>query len=148
MRRAAVVLALAFGFSVLMSAGPVAAQEEGEEGHLFYVMTFKGVMPEDGSEEERDALLKEYIEAVTKKNEKIISEIYLVHYVGSDDRDWVVVTEYATWADMGEADKISEELIEKKWPDKKERDEFLKKLGRYFPGHSDEIYTELPEFRK
>ena len=148
MRKAAVVFALVFGFSVLMSTGPVAAQEEGEEGHLFLVMTHKGVMPEDGSEEERDALLKEYIEAVTKKNEKIISEINLVHYFGSDNRDWVVVTEFATWTDMKEAEKINQELEKKKWPDEKERDEFFKKLGRYWSGHSDEIYTELPEFRK
>jgi len=148
MRKAAVVFALAFGFSVLLSTVPVAAQEEGEEGHLFYVVTYKFVMPEDGTEEERDALLKEYIEAVTKKNEKIISHRELRHYVGSDVRDWLIVEEYATWADMGEADKISEELTKKKWPDKKERDEFFKKLGRYFPGHSDEIYTGLPELRK
>ena len=148
MRKAAVVFALVFGFSVLMSTGPVAAQEEAEEGHLFLVMTYKGVMPEDGSEEEWEALLKEYLEAVTKKNEKIISEISLVHYFGSDNRDWVVVTEYATWADMGEAAKIDVELAKKHWPDKKERDEYFKKLGRYFPEHSDEIYTELPEFRK
>jgi hypothetical protein len=70
------------------------------------------------------------------------------HAWGSNSQDWVVVTEYKTWADIEEAGKVNQELNRKKWPDAKERQAFFRQLGKYFDGHSDEIYQEMPQFRK
>lgn len=70
------------------------------------------------------------------------------HYYGSDFRDWVVITEYKTWADIEAAAGINQELNKKKWPDDKKRAEFFRKVMKYFPTHSDEIYRELPKFGK
>jgi len=119
-----------------------------EEGHFYVIMTWKTVMPEGGSAEERDSLLLEFQEAVTKKNEKILSSRNLRHYYGSDLRDWVVITEYETWADIEEAGKIGDELCKQKWPDEEERKEYFRKIMKYFSTHSDEIYKDLPKFGK
>jgi len=43
---------------------------------------------------------------------------------------------------------MGDELFNKRWPDKKQQAEFNRRLGKYFTGHSDEIYTALPKFRK
>ncbi|MEJ2636376.1 MAG: hypothetical protein P8184_13935 [Calditrichia bacterium] len=131
--------------SMLIQVHKIYAQDM--KGHIFVVTTHHTLMPQDGSEQERDAMLKELFE-VDKNNPKVISSRELRHYYGNDSHDWVVITEYANWQDIDEANKISDELYKKKWPDKKERDAFFKKLGKYFAGHSDEIYQELPEYSR
>ena len=123
------------------------AQEEEEEGHIYIVSTFRTVMPEDGTEAERDSLLMELFTA-QKSNEKVLSSMTLRHDYGNDSHDWVVITEYKSWADIEEARKINQELNKKKWPDEKERQGFFRHLGKYFDGHSDEIYREMPQFGK
>jgi hypothetical protein len=123
------------------------AQEEEEEGSFIVIVTHKMTMPEDGSEAERDSLLKILYE-VQKSNPKIVSRRQMQHAWGSNSQDWVVVTEYKTWADIEEAGKVNQELNRKKWPDAKERQAFFRQLGKYFDGHSDEIYQEMPQFRK
>lgn len=119
-----------------------------EERHFFYIQTFKTVIPEDGSVAERDSLMLEWVKAVPNKNDKLISVRHLRHWLGSDGQDWVVIWEYKTWEDIEAAGKISVELFNEHWPDKKQRAEFNKKLGKYFTNHSDEIYREFPKLRK
>lgn len=120
-----------------------------DESHVYIVVTYKAVMPENGTAAERDSLLSEWVEAVLKKNDKILSSKNLRHFYGGDSRDWVVISEYASWADIAEAIKVNQELAKKRWPDDKERREFFRKLGEYWlPSHSDEIYNELPKFKK
>ncbi|MEJ2636969.1 MAG: hypothetical protein P8184_16985 [Calditrichia bacterium] len=138
--------ALAIALCFMFLRGKAIAQEEG--GNIYVVTTWKTVMPEGGSEAERDSLLQEWIEGTVEKNDKILSQKHLSHYYGSDLRDWVVIGEYKTWADIDEASKISQELAKKKWPDDKEREEFSRKLLKYFGTHSDEIYMEQPKFGK
>jgi hypothetical protein len=122
------------------------AQEEEEQGHIFTVSTFKGVMPEGGSAAERDSLLLVGVE-LQKMNPKQLSVKLLRHRWGNDFQDWVFITEYASWADIEAAGNIDEENFKKKWPDK-DWEEYLRAVGKYFPTHSDEIYTELPKFGK
>jgi len=137
------VIVLFFGFT----NNSVFAQMEEEQGHIFVVTTWKTVMPEGGSAAERDSLLTELFNA-RKSNPKVLSQLELQHHWGNDSRDWVVVTEYASMADIDEADKMNQELDRKKWPDDKKRAKFWKAIGKYFDYHSDEIYMEMPELRK
>lgn len=130
----------------MLFSNMVFAQEE-EQPHIFIVQTWRTVMPEDGSGAERDSLILELDEA-QKSNEKVLSVKHLRHRFGNDSHDWVVIVEYASWADIEEAGKINQELQKKRWPDEKERQEFFKQLLKYFDGHSDEIYNELPKFGK
>lgn len=123
------------------------AQMQEAPSHIFVVTTWKIVMPEGGSAAERDSLLKELFNA-QKSNPKVLSTLQLQHHWGNDSRDWVVITEYATMADIDEANKIDQELTKKKWPDDKKRAAFWQAVGKYFDYHSDEIYMEKPEFRK
>lgn len=121
-----------------------------EERHVYVVTTYKMTMPKGGTLAQRNKLLLQYFKEVTKKNNKILSSKTLVHYYGSDGRDLVIINEYKTWADIEQAEKISEKLINKKWPSNKKRRQFFRQAATYFDGykHSDEIYTEMPMFRK
>jgi len=135
------ILALVVCFMMLNNVS--FAQDD--EGHIYVVTTWKMVMPEGGSADERDNLILELIEA-QKSNKKVLSSMTLRHRWGSDSRDWVVINEYKNMADVLEAQKINEKLNKKKWKDDDERAEFFRKLGKYFLKHSDEIYRELPKF--
>ncbi|MCH7494559.1 MAG: hypothetical protein IH825_00500 [Candidatus Marinimicrobia bacterium] len=134
-------LALVACFMMLSSVG--FAQDD--EGHIFVISTFKGVMPEGGSSDDRDNLMMELIEA-QKSNKKVVSSMTLRHRWGSDSRDWVFITEYKSMDDFLEALKIDSKLNKKKWKDDEGVTEFFRKLGKYFTKHSDEIYIELPKF--
>ncbi len=123
------------------------AQEEKEAPHIFIVTTHRAVMPDDGSPAERDSLIAIAVE-IANQNPKVLSRTELRHAWGSDNHDWVIITEYKTWGDIEAAGKVAQELNEKKWPDAKQRREFFQKIGKYFDGHSDEIYRELPQFKK
>ncbi|MFQ5798318.1 MAG: hypothetical protein ACE5H0_06445 [Bacteroidota bacterium] len=138
------VFAIALSFSLSYSVA--FAQEE--EAHVYLIQTWKTVMPEDGTAAERDSLVSEWVEGVLKKNGKVLSSMNLRHFFGLDSRDWIVINEYETWADMVAAGEMFQELNKKKWPDEEKRAEFFRKFGKYFPRHSDQIYRELPKFGK
>lgn len=122
------------------------AQEK--RGHYFTVTTWKLTIPDNGSTAQLDSLLKVWHDKVVMKNDKVISEKVFRHNWGHDMRDWVYVTEYATWNDIEAAGENQNKLIEAAWPDKKERHEFFKKMNKYMVTHSDEIYQELPDLGK
>jgi hypothetical protein len=141
-------LFLAFGIvATLFVSGPAFAQEQNAD-HLFVATTFESAMPRGGSNAERDSLLEIYYKQVTEKNPLILSQRVMRHFYGSNSHDVVVVTEYKSWEDIDAADKKDTELFEKYWGDQAARRQFNRMLGKYFAGHSDEIYTELTKFRK
>ena len=144
MKHPAYVIALVCG-SLLLFSGVANAQDD---GHVYVVVTWESIMPDGGTAEERDALLSEFIEAVLKKNDKILSSKTLRHMYGSNNHDWVVINEYASFAALAAAAELNEKLSEKKWPNEKKRTEFFRKLGKYFTGHADEIYRGIPKFDK
>ncbi|NIR51505.1 hypothetical protein GWO43_23270, partial [candidate division KSB1 bacterium] len=101
-------------------------------------------IPEDGTQAEFDEMMKEWAEKITRKNDKILNEWVMRHLSGSDSRDLVIITEYASWSDIEAAQKMQNKLMEAVWPDKKVRDAHMKKFGRYLVSHSDEIYSGIP----
>lgn len=133
-------------FLVILMFINISAFAQEEEGHIFAVTTFKAVMPEGGSAAERDSLLMIGVE-LQKLNPKQLSVKLLRHRWGSNFQDWVFISEYGSWADIDVARDIDEENFKKKWPDK-DWEKYVQAFGKYFPTHSDEIYTELPKFGK
>jgi hypothetical protein len=117
-------------------------------GHVFTVTTFQINNPEDGSIAEFDSLNQLYTDKVIKKNEKIISQVNLRHFWGSDSRQFVIITEYKNMDDMLAANEVNNKLLIEGWPDKEERNKYNKAGSKYFGYHSDEIYTEVYSGRK
>ena len=132
-------------FAVLFLSGSSFAQEE---GHYYTSTTWKISVPEDGSNAEFMELMQEWYDKVVSKNEKILSERAFRHQSGGDMRDWVFVTEYASWNDIEAANTRQGELVNEGWPNADERSAFFKKFWKYVDTHSDEIYQELPTLRK
>jgi len=133
--------------ALLVSVSSTAQAQE--EKHFFLVQTYKSVMPDGGSIAERDSLLTLYFEEVTMKNEYIISERHLRHYSGSNGSDWVRVREFKNWSDIETGLLRNTELYRQKWDTREKRLEFSALNGKYWgEGHSDEIYTDFPQFKK
>lgn len=146
MKQIPFVLALAVT-GVLLAAGSAPAQEQNAD-HIFVATTQKMAMPEGGRATERDSLLSVYHEQVTKKNPHILSQRVMQHFYGTNNHDMVVVTEYKDWASIDASDKMDTKLFEEYWKDEATRRQFNRMLGKYFSGHSDEIYTERTKLRK
>lgn len=132
---------------LLISFRPSLAQDSGSNS-VFTIMTFKTTIPEGGSRAEFAELMKQWTEKVTKKNDKILSERVMRHLSGSDSRDLVIVTEYASWNDVEAAQDKQGELVKAGWPDEEKRKAYNKKLNSYLGNHSDEIFSEISDWRK
>lgn len=118
------------------------------EAHYYQVTTWKIQVPEGGSHQEFGALLGEWHQKVDSKNPKILSSKVLRHVSGSDMRDVVVITEYATWNDIDEAGQLTDKLVEEGWPDEAKRKQFFDTFGKYAITHSDEILMGMPQLTK
>ena len=127
------LLTVALAFS-----GMLYAQEEAP--HVFTIVTWETLSPEDGSDAERDSLVAIWVENATKKNEFIVNEITMSHMWGSNSSDFLVITEHKNFADIEKAQNRNLELIEEAIPDNEKRAEFFKAFFSYFGHHSDEIY--------
>ena len=118
-------------------------------GHLFHVHTWYMVAGMDSTDRaNRDALLKEYFEKVDMKNEFILHTWSMTHYYTEDSREYVTVSEYASWDAIDKANNRSDELAKQAWPDAQKRKEFMKKMNGYFTYHKDAIYHSLPGMMK
>ena len=125
------------------------AQAQMNSNHLFHVLTWYMVPGLDSTAQaERNAILKEYFEKVDKKNEFIMHQWSMNHYYTDDSREYIVVTEYASWADIDKANDRSGELERQAWPDVQKRKDFMKKMNSYFTNHKDAIYHGLPDMTK
>jgi len=99
----------------------------------------------DGSQEEWDAIEKEYFEKVTMKNDFILHTNFLTHYFTADNSEAKAITVYASLEDIKKAGDRTAELVKEGWPVEAERDAFFKVRNSYFTGmHSDELYNTLP----
>ena len=65
------------------------------------------------------------------------------HASGSDSRDLVIITEYASWNDIDAAATRQGELMDTAWGDEAASKEFFKKFNKYFLMHTDEIYIGM-----
>jgi hypothetical protein len=132
-------------FAVVFLSASSFAQEE---AHYYTATTWKISTPEGGSNAEFMELMQEWYDKVVSKNEKVISERVFRHQSGSDMRDWVFITEYASWNDIDAANKRQGELVNEGWPNVEERSAFFDKFWKYVDTHSDEIYQGVPELAK
>ncbi|GAB4378985.1 MAG: hypothetical protein Kow0042_27940 [Calditrichia bacterium] len=130
----------------LMFTGNLFSQEN--KSSYYTVTTWKIKSPDDGSRKEFLDMMKEWHQKVTMKNSKILSERSMFHQSGSDMRDFVVITEYASWENIAAANKEQDKLVEEGWPDKEERQAFMKRFFQYAETHSDEICQDVPSLRK
>jgi len=137
MRNASIcfLLTVALAFS-----GMLYAQEE--DPHVFLVVTWELLSPEDGSDAEFDSLGAFWYENAVKKNEFIVNQIVMSHLYGNNSSDFVVINEYKNFADIEKASNRNFELIKEAIPDKEERAKYFKAFSKYLGNHSDEIYQE------
>jgi hypothetical protein len=113
--------------------------------HVFHINTsYMTPGMSDAAIEERNAMMKEYHEKVDMKNEFVLHQWNMVHYYSEDSREFVTVTEYASWTDIDKGNKRIEELEKLAWPDAKKREEVKRKMQSYFTSHKDAIYHGLP----
>ena len=135
MKKASIVflLTIALAFS-----GMLYAQEE--DPHVYLVVTWESLNPEDGSNAEFDSLRTIWTENAVTKNEFIVNEIRMTHMYGANSSDYVVITEHKSFADMEKAGSRNFELFREFMPDDKEREEYFDAIFKYFGNHSDEIY--------
>ncbi|GAB4329673.1 MAG: hypothetical protein Kow0037_04810 [Calditrichia bacterium] len=130
----------------LLAAGNIFSQES--KASYYTITTWKIQVPEDGSRKEFLDMMKEWHTKVTLKNSKILSERSLLHQSGNDMRDFVLITEYASWNDIEAASEEQGKLVEAGWPDKEKRKAFFDRFWQYAKTHSDEIFRDDPALRK
>jgi hypothetical protein len=100
----------------------------------------KNLPDDDGAEWE--ALEKEYLEKVTKKNDLVMSTELLTHFYTADNSEVILVGTYRNWNDIEAAQDKYDELEKAAWPDEAKRKAFHSKLDKYYENrHSDEIYA-------
>jgi hypothetical protein len=143
MKRLTLIFVLAI--VVMLFSGSGIAQDE---GHYYAITTWKLTVPADGSNAELNELFKEWYEKIVSKNDKVLSQKVLRHVTGSDMRDWVVISEYASWNDMDAAGDEQSRLVQEAWPNEDDRRAWFAKFGKYTVTHSDEILQERPELTK
>jgi hypothetical protein len=89
-------------------------------------------------------LQQEYYDKVTSKNKLIVGSEIMNHYFTENSSEVLLVSVFNSWTDIEKSDIITEELIEKGWPNKDERTSFFEKYNNIYLGyHSDEIYKSI-----
>ena len=120
-------------------------EEASDESRIFYVRSSDLAMNGEGS----PANFKEYYEKVTKKSKKLKGYYSHRHLWGSNSRE---ISEVFVFDKLGEIEEFFEEqenLAAEAWQDEKERDDFMKELGKLFTGkHADYVYRNVPELMK
>ncbi len=88
---------------------------------------------------------KEYFDKVVMKNPFILRHNILTHFFTEDNTEILLVQVYENWEAIDKAWEKDNELAKAAWPDEKARKAFFDKRGAFYSeGHSDEIYTVLP----
>ena len=129
----------------LFSQDEAEAKEEFKSAVLSVTTVHWNPDKTDGSQEEWNAIEKEYHEKVTMKNDLILHANFLTHYFTADNSEAKAITVYASLEDIAKAGKRTGELIEEGWPVEAERDAFFKTRNSYYSSlHSDELYNTLP----
>lgn len=116
---------------------------------LFYVRKSHFSFPKNGTEKEFDELYKQYLTAVTNKNDVIKAFYPSVHAWGSDRTEFVEVFVVDSLSDIEKMFDKDDELIDANWADEAKRKEYNASLDKYFSGiHGDYIYRSVPELSK
>ncbi|MGH2664520.1 hypothetical protein [Flavobacterium sp.] len=116
---------------------------------IYYVRKSYFEYPKEGTEKEFDELNKQYTDAVTRKNDFIKAYYTYAHGWGSNSTDFVEVYVIESLGDLEKAFAKDDELFKAQWKEEKKRDEFDKKMGKYFTKtHSDYIYRSIVGLEK
>lgn len=88
---------------------------------------------------------KEYFDKVVMKNPLVLRHNILTHFFTEDNTEILLVQVYENWEAIDKAWEKENELVKAAWPDEKARKAFFDKRATFYSeGHSDEIYTVLP----
>jgi hypothetical protein len=139
---------LTFAFVLTFAVMLLSANIFAQDGNYYVMTTWKFMVPEDGSNSELNDLMKEWHEKIVMKNDKIVSEKAFVHRSGADMRDWIFLSEYASWGDIEAANDMQNKLVEEGWPNEEDRDKFFDTFWKYVITHSDEILMEKSDLAK
>jgi hypothetical protein len=130
----------------LTSATSIRAQAPTQ--HIYHVTNWTVSMPEDGSRAEMDSLSKIYVENVIKKAPLILHEWHFRHFFTGDNREYMIIDEYASMKDIEETNTKFGDLEKAAWPDTKKREAFLDRFNMYFTHHSDKIFAAVAGLTK
>ena len=108
---------------------------------------------EDGSAEERREVFNEHAKKMRIRNNLIISSNVLYHYLSGRSNEVIVLNEWNNIMDADQSIKQTADRRKKGWPNKKTREAFQEKWGKYWAGgHSDmgnyELETKMLKRRK
>ena len=125
----------------LMSSIAVSQHKKGDfESKYATIITLHGVVGADFKEWME--VEKEYFDKVTSKIDIILDHKVLVRYFGNDLSEIKIINVFDKWNDIEYVNNVRDALIEKAWPNKKERDVFFEKQNSFYTNyHSDEIYV-------
>lgn len=116
---------------------------------VYYVRKSHFATPKDGTEKELVDLHKQYLDAVTNKNDFIKGYYPQVHAWGADKTEFVEVFVFDAFCDIEKSFDKNQELFKAAWGDEAKGKAYSKKFGKYFTGiHGDYIYRSVPELTK
>jgi hypothetical protein len=140
-----ILLVAAAAFCLFSLSGVANAQDDADEGNIFTVTTLQ--WPFDNLDE-IFTMLKED-QDIVEDNEYIISQKILVHR-WAGDFSVMQVTEYASMADIDNAEEKTDALYEAKYPDEDEREARDAKLSELTGTtmHVDSILRENTSLTK
>ncbi len=127
-------------YATMPNAKPYAPDEG--KAKVLLVRKSHFAFPDDGSQEEFNAIFKEYAENVFHKNEHIKAYYPNVHAWGSDRTEFVEAFYVDSLDGLEKMGKRNNELFEEHWADEEGRKKMGKMARKYFTGvHGDYIYN-------
>ncbi len=117
----------------------------------YYLKPWRTV--DGGDWKEREKLFDENRKKMDIRDNLLVSSNVLYHYLSGTSNEVVVLNEWNSIVDADESIKTRGDRRKKGWPNKKTREEFQKKHGKYWAGgHTDmgnyELETKLLKRRK
>ena len=119
-----------------------------KEGRYISTTNHKIIIPEDGNIEEILQVSSEWSERVLKQSSVIKDIRYLLTYTESDTMNLLVLYEYESIEEASKSGASIQELINKNWPDEKERNEFFARFRKYINPNNNirKSYKEIITF--
>ncbi len=124
MNRVSVILFAVLSFTALFA-------QNYKEGKYISAIDHTIIIPEDGNLDEVMKVSSEWAELVLKQIPGIKDVRYLLSHTESDTLNLLVLYEYGSRDDAVKSGQAVNELINKNWPDKNERDAFFARFRKY-----------------
>lgn len=128
---------------LLLNTSYVFSQDTQQRPQYVTVTTLHWNM--DNTDDDWEAVEKEYLDKVTMNNEYVIMAGFFVHRWTDDNTELKYIQVFKDWDAIDKATNRNAELEKAAWPDEKAREAFLKKQSNFYSVyHSDEIYFTMP----